>query len=427
MVERRNTGVLALTGRRGSRLLPVLGLLVSCAGAPPDAASTRAETRTAAPPVRAPRVLHLALRFDDRYALVAGAERRARDAVAAAARALAPVGLSLTVDSVAPFATDPDQPGAQRQLDALERGLGADTAAADLVVLFAATPAPDSVRSEHVAARYAGRAVFVRSMTLFFSPEDTSGLVAAETRLLLQGIATVFGALPFCTDPLLAGSFPPTDALSRFDARNEALIAAHRDLELRAGGGPRVPVHVARAAAALLAESTPRERRCAARAFADRQSVLNTVLSPPPAPPPLPSAPPDETPEMAWQRCEPSARQSPGTPATRCAGLAALATGRIPDALRHLRVWIADHPEDVEAVLALARTVGRSGDDGAARAMLAEYVASHPDAVAVWLNLGVAEARLGRPAQARAAWQQVLALQPDHADARALLAKLPPE
>jgi tetratricopeptide (TPR) repeat protein len=427
MAERSIASLLARTGRRGSPLLFAAGLFASCAGAPPETTQTRSEPRAVTTMPRAPRVLRLALRFDARYALVAGAERRAREAVAAAAGALAPVGLSLSVDSVAPLATDADQPGAQRQLDALERSLGDDTASADLVVLFAATPAPDPVRAEHVAARYAGRAIFVRSMTLYFPPEDTAGLVAAETRLLLQGVATVFGALPFCTDPLLAGAFPPTDALSRFDPRNEALIAAHRELDLRAGAGPRVPVDVARAATALLAESTPRERRCAARAFADRQAVLNSVLSPPPAPPPLPSAPPDETPEMAWQRCEPSARQSPGTPATRCAGLAALATGRIPDALRHLRVWIADHPEDVEAVLALARTVGRSGDDGAARAMLAEYVAAHPDAVAVWLNLGVAEARLGRPAQARAAWQRVLALQPDHTDARALLAKLPPE
>jgi tetratricopeptide (TPR) repeat protein len=429
MAERRISGLTACAARRGLTLWATLSALVACAGAPADARpDARADNRpSTARPAPALRTLHLALRFDERYALVAGAERRAREAVAAASRALAPVGLALTIDTAAPIATSADQPGALRQLDALERALAAEPVPADLVVLFAASPAPASVRSEHVAARYAGRAVFVRSMTLFFPPEETAGLVAAETRLLLQGIATIFGALPFCGDPLLAGPFPPTDALSRFDARNEALITAHRDLDFRGEAGPRVPAELARAAAAILADASPRERRCAAREFAERQAVLNSVLTPPPPPPPLPSAPPDEAPEAAWQRCEPSARQNPGTPATRCAGLAALATGRIPEALRHLRVWIADHPEDVEAVLALARTVGRSGDDGAARAMLAEYVASHPDAVAIWLNLGVAEARLGRLAAARAAWQRVLALQPDHADARALLAKLPPE
>ena len=374
--------------------------------------------------VEAVRTLALAIRLDARYALVAGAEERARQSIAAASAALAPVGLGLAIRSIRVAAVPEPRASALRLLDAVEQSTDPE---ADVTVLFTALPAPAPTRDEHVAGRYTGSALVVRSMTLFFEPEDTAGLADAETRLLLQGIGTIFGAVAFCDDPLMAGRFPPTDALPPFQSRNVALIRAHRSLDLRRSARPRLSAAIAREALNLLTRAQPAERRCAARELAEREKTLLAVLTPTPSPPALPAAPANESPEAAWTRCQSAAQTAPDSEAARCAGLAAVAIGRTDEAIRYLRAWRAGHPDDLEAMLGLARTLGRLGDDGAARALLEEFATAHPEAVLAWLNLGVAEARLGRLPRARAAWQHVLRLDPDHADARLLLSKLPPD
>ena len=105
--------------------------------------------------------------------------------------------------------------------------------------------------------------------------------------------------------------------------------------------------------------------------------------------------------------------------------MAAARTGRGPEAIRHLRAWLAHHPDDGEAVLLLAREVGKGGDDGAARALLARFVEAHPEHVQARINLGVAMARLGDLAGARQHWEVVLQKAPNNADARDLIEQLP--
>ena len=76
-------------------------------------------------------------------------------------------------------------------------------------------------------------------------------------------------------------------------------------------------------------------------------------------------------------------------------------------------------------MLRLAKLVGRSGDDGAARGLLRRFVESHPDHLRARVNLGVALARLGDYAGAREQWEAVLQRAPGQSDARELLEQLP--
>ena len=111
--------------------------------------------------------------------------------------------------------------------------------------------------------------------------------------------------------------------------------------------------------------------------------------------------------------------------AARCAGMSAVALGDHDSAVHFLRAHLAHHPGDETVVVALARAVGRDGDDGAARNLLAGYVAQNPDHLRARVNLGVALARLGDYAGARRQWRAVLARDPSHPAATKLLAQLP--
>ncbi|MCK6569559.1 tetratricopeptide repeat protein [Myxococcota bacterium] len=428
----------------GTRRRPVLGaalaaMLASACGAgsrpgaaPPRAAQDdpptpsmagEAAARPATLPV--PRSLRLAVRLDTQYALVAGAERRARETIDTASATLrAQAGLQLSVSSLERFAHGGPTTDVLRLLEAIERDPAPE---ADLTVLFSAMPAPRPVRAEHVGARDGGRAIVVRSLALYFDPADQTALAAAEAHLLLEGLGTALGALPLCGDPVMTGRFPPPATPAAFGPGNARLLSA---LAVPGGlvdaaGGLRPGPDAIRAIRAVLAGLPEGERRCARLAIDRRDAVLAAAVAPPPTPPPMAPAPPDETAAEAFVRCRAPADARPGGEAARCAGMAAYTLGRRDDAVRYLRGWLAAHDDDAEALLALARTVGRGGDDGAARGLLADFVARHPESVDVWLNLGVAEARLGRVDAARRAWQRVLELRPDHPEARALIGKLP--
>lgn len=408
-----------------SRLPAALLLALWACGGPEPAERTapRVALPEDGPPAPVVRTLRLALRMDERFALVADAPERARRRVEVASAVLArQVGLGLHVASLGPFPPVPDPVRAGELLERLEAAADPE---ADVTVLFAAATAMEGTRAEHVAARFTGRAVVVRSLAARFDPSDTDALLAAEATLLLHGLGTIFGALPVCGDPIVSAELPPRPATLAFSPFNERLLLVHRSLDLRPEIAPRLSPESAKAALATLDAASPIVRRCAARELEARQRMLAAVLAPPAPPPVLPPAPPGETPEQAWTRCHELASRHPDSEAARCAGLAAVATNRTEEAIRFLRAWLVAHPDDPEVVLALARAVGRGGDDGAARGLLADFAQRHPGHVSVWINLGVAEARLGRLAEARAAWEAALRLEPGNPDARALLDGLP--
>jgi tetratricopeptide (TPR) repeat protein len=216
---------------------------------------------------------------------------------------------------------------------------------------------------------------------------------------------------------------------------NLALVRAHATLDLHPRrGSRRLPPDIARRAAALIAPGAPGLPACAAEALVARRRLLEATAAPPAPEPPKPGeaelagglkALAEGRADEALRQCTAAVAADPASEATRCAGLAAEKLGRGDDAERYLRAWLLRHADDRDATLALARLVGRHGDDAAARAVLLAWVGAHADDADAWLNLGVAHARLGDFAAARQAWESVLRLRPDDADAKKLLKRLP--
>jgi tetratricopeptide (TPR) repeat protein len=131
-----------------------------------------------------------------------------------------------------------------------------------------------------------------------------------------------------------------------------------------------------------------------------------------------------DDPATALAHCGPLAEHMPAGPATLCAAQAAERSDRSEDAIRFYRALLAHNPDHAGALLALARLVGRDGDDAAARALLARCVKAHPDSIEARLNLGVALARLGDLQGARATWSALLERDPKHEEAKTLLRQL---
>ncbi len=327
--------------------------------------------------------------------------------------------------------------GEADDLDALLQAVSGAHPDADLVMSFTAAPPPRRARMrDMVRALYAGRAVALRSQTTWFRPAETEAVHHAEVRALLQGVGTVFGALPDCPPSLMAErpSFEPLEPQNwRWSPLNLALVRIHATLDLRAPG--KVPADIAlRALEAISAAGAP---RCEEDAVARRKVLLGAVVQ-------AASAPEDpqqakDAAELArgqsaleahryaeaLERCGAVAVRDPASGAARCAGFALEAQSRWDEAVAALRAHLAHHPDDEEAVLVLARAVGRAGDDGAARALLVRYVEAHPEHLRARVNLGVAHARLGDYEAARAQWQSVLERDPKNADALDLLSRLP--
>jgi len=377
--------------------------------------------------------LRIAALADARYRRVAGWRDRIGDRLDSVADQLAVrVGLRLEVVTLAGWeATSGD-------LDTLVASLEAQRPepTADLVVAFTAAPPPRRAKmSNLVRAPYAGRYVVARSQQAYFRAAQTEALHAAEVRALLHGVARVFGAVPECAPSLLAerASFEPTDAAHwRWSPLNLALVRAHATLDLRRPG--RVPADIAQAALERLSAGSDGAARCESRAISQRKKLLGAVVQAAHA---TTSPPVDERIEAgraalakgdaaaAFDACAPIASRRPEGDASLCAGQAAARLARWADAVRNLRAHLAHHPGDEDAVLLLAKAVGRSGDDEAARALLQRYVAVHPLHMRARVNLGVAHARLGEYAAARSSWEAVLARDPDNADAKDLLSQLP--
>ncbi len=369
-----------------------------------------------------------------RYRAVPGWKARIGERIDEASDQLAArFGLGLELTRLGPWSSS------TANLDALliEVGEARPAPRADLVFVFTAAAPPKRTRTRHlVQSRYANRYVVARSQAAMFPPEAGELIHAAEVRALLHGVGRIFGALEVCAPAIMAEQPGRRDRRAyRWDPVNLALVRAHATLDLRREG---VPPDLAARAAAILATPSRGMQRCGGRGLEARRKVLAEVgvvaAQPKPAAPP-----PDEAAvalaaglsalesgdaKAAYALCAPIAERRPAL-AARCAGLAAESLGLREQAILHLRAHLAARPDDEDAVLRLAMQVGKGGDDGAARALLARYVAANPNHVKARVNLGVAWARLGDYVAARRQWEAVLALDPQHADAKALLRQLP--
>lgn len=392
------------------------------------------------------RTLSVVALADESWQRVPGFEARIQTTVAdASAHLAARFGLVLDLRRVAPW--DPPPGGAAALLAALEERRLAP--AADLVIAFTAHPPPRRARMPDLArSRYADRYGVLLGLGRYHP--DPRARRAAEAHALVHLVGRILGALPACGRGVMAER-PPTNpsdpAIWRFGPTNGALVEAHLDLRLDGDdAGLRVgPDTAARARQALVTPGP--DLRCDMSTVDTRRALLAAVVTTAraaeaagellsDAPGALTQREADQTavddaraaleddPGAAYATCAPIADRDPAL-AARCAGRAAEALGRHDDAIRYLRAWLSRHPDDEDALLRLAREVGRDGDDAAARALLERAVADRPDFVDARLNLGIARARLGDYLGARAAWQAVLDRCPDHAEARRLLDQLP--
>ncbi len=417
--------------------LAAAALVAGCGPAPVRTAPSQLPALTQPLPP-AIRTLRVAVRYDSD--LARSSDPRARLAprlIAASAQLQATAGVALDVVGFQAW-----QPVRPRTTEALLSDLEAEAIpdGADLVVAFTSAPPPRRARvSDLVRSRYAGRHLVARTLAPLY-PRDPGGLHDAEVLTLLHGLGRILGALPACSPGVMAPTlgFGLGPAAWRFSAVNAQLMRAHADLPFERAQG-RVSAALAQQALSLITP-LPEPLRCERAATDRRRQILSAVIAarpaaeaPTPAPQPIPAGVTEGLAALAKgdaaaarALCEPLAGLHPETDASRCAGEAAIQLKDRPAAIRYLRAHLAHHPHDEAVVLLLAKEVGRAGDDGAARALLARFVDQNPSHLSARVNLGIAHARLGDLAAARAAWQAVLDQAPDHPDARQLLDQLPP-
>lgn len=337
--------------------------------------------------------------------------------------------------------------------DALDDVLGAleqheGLPKADLYIALIGDPPPTRPTiGDLVVSRYGGRIIVSRTLSARFPAHAQSSRLAAERALLMQGAGRIFGALPACgqyymgRQPPLAWASPDRRPLS-WHPLNLTLMRRHRDIDLRPESTRQIiTAEVAKDAAALIETDLPSAvARCRPAELDAHRRLLRSLAEPSAKPPPPPApVPSPSNPDVvdglaaleaeqwgkAYALCAPAAEADPTGDAPRCAGLAAEKLDRPSEAISFLRAHLAHHPADDVVMLRLARLLGRSGDDGAARALLEGFVGRNPSSVKARLNLGVAYARLGDYKRARVQWQAVLDLSPDHPTAKKLLAQLP--
>jgi thioredoxin-like negative regulator of GroEL len=377
------------------------------------------QTLTPAPLTRRISVIALA---DPRWQLLPDHRERIGERIDAASDQLsARVGMQLELRSIQPWNTPvPTLPDA---LDALAKDpVGKD---ADLVILFTARTVDGRATIDRLeASRYAGRHAVIRSLTPYLG-ETPIWLHAAEVVLIERAIARIHGALRICGQGVMGdgtGILARHASAWRWHPRTLALMRAHAKISRK-----QRRLTPAGAQAALKAlESTG---ACDRVAVDERRAVLRALAKPPESRHAAQVAEGEALLEKgqakaALGRCAPVAEREPEL-AAGCAGRASAALDDHEGAAHYLRAHLAHHPDDQAAVLMLAKAIGRNGDDGAARSLLARYVEAHPTHLEARVNLGIAMARLGDYPGARAQWEAVLAVKPDHPAAKRLLQQLP--
>lgn len=396
-------------------------LLSACVGRRSGQVRSPLDSVTTVPAPLTRRLSVVALE-DPRWQLLPDHRERIAERIDATSDQLqARVGIRLDLTAIQPWAQSVNDLDAA--LVALEEAkVGAN---ADLVVLFTATPLRGRARLAQLErSAYTGRYAVIRSLTPYLG-ESPVWLHAGEVALIQRAVARIHGALRVCEAGVMgegAGLLNRRRSAWRWHPRTLALVRAHARLTRLQR---QVPPEAAAAALEVLHPTGP----CDRVAVQARREVL-TALAVPPAPDNADRVAKGEAllaegkAREALDLCGPVAEKTPEQ-AARCAGMAAIALADRETGIRFLRAHLAHHPADEAAVLALARAVGRDGDDAAARSLLERYVEANPAHVEARLNLGVARARLGDYAGARQAWEAVLRLDPDHPGAKAMLSKLP--
>jgi tetratricopeptide (TPR) repeat protein len=100
--------------------------------------------------------------------------------------------------------------------------------------------------------------------------------------------------------------------------------------------------------------------------------------------------------EKAFQICQNIAKRKPSTLASKCAGLSAVSLGQTEDAIKFLRAYLGMNPRDEIVLLALAKQIGKNGDDQSALALLLNVLEINPKNSLALLNAGIAYVRLQR-------------------------------
>ena len=115
---------------------------------------------------------------------------------------------------------------------------------------------------------------------------------------------------------------------------------------------------------------------------------------------------------QALNYCQAVANHQPQILASKCAGLAALELKEYSIASLYLRAYLSSHPNEIESLSLLAKSLGYEGKDEEALALL-KRLSFRPKSELqdkrnqILFNLGIAEARLGNLKRAKKAWSQL--------------------
>ena len=409
-----------------------LGLALACGGQPsPDTGPNAVKTP---PPVPTVQRLDAVVLLDPSLGAPNAVRAHASALLALIGDHLASrFGLELNVVSYGPWTDVPSD--LRRGHDALVSSTAGTNA--DLIIGFAHTPARRRAKiADMVAARYLSRAIAVGPRS--FGPTGRRRQPpSADAHALLQGVGTLFGALPACGHTVMGREHAPNHTKTvSWGPTNARLVRLHAPLDFRRASKAGLPPDLAQRVSRLLGipgtdlacdrnGQVTRRRRVMVqllapriRAAAEAKGASGEGLSAGVA------ALEADDPATALAHCGPLAEHTPAGPATLCAAQAAERSDRSEDAIRFYRALLAHDPDHAGALLALARLVGRDGDDAAARALPARCVTAHPDSIDARLNLGVALARLGDLQGARATWSALLERDPKHEEAKTLLRQL---
>jgi tetratricopeptide (TPR) repeat protein len=132
----------------------------------------------------------------------------------------------------------------------------------------------------------------------------------------------------------------------------------------------------------------------------------------------------DQKPELAYQKCQPIASHKPSTLASKCAGLASVQLNDSENAIRFLRAYLGVNPKSEESILALAKQIGKNGDDLSALSLLMQALEINPSMPKTLLNIGIAYIRLQKYEKAKDYLNQINSTASEYQDAQQLIKQI---
>ena len=133
--------------------------------------------------------------------------------------------------------------------------------------------------------------------------------------------------------------------------------------------------------------------------------------------------------DLALKYCQAIANHHPQLLASKCAGKAALELKNYSLASLYLRAYLSSHPNEVDSLYLLAKSLGHEGKDEEALAILKRLAKRSRSELKnkrnkILFNLGIAEARLGHYQNATRAWSKLDPSSNEAVEASALIKKL---